>query len=37
MRNSLKVLIAAFALTTTGNGEFDHVDLVSASIVWRFR
>ena len=26
-----------FALTTTGNGEFDHVDLVSASIVWRFR
>lgn len=26
-----------FALTTTGNGEFDHVDLVSASVVWRFR
>lgn len=26
-----------FALTTTGNGLFDHVDLVSASLVWRFR
>lgn len=26
-----------FALTATGNGEFDHVDLVSASLIWRFR